>query len=378
MLKGLVVGAQDIRYPIHGSARLALAVLHALALNGHRVHYVASWGNARNEVTEVTTRSRFGESSIFMVKMGRPRGSLSLLNVVVRVLGCDYDYVLCLDRWLTLPCKSLSTKLDVPLITYMDSPKYLHLERLATIKDRFLRPMALAWYATVSLLSNATICVSKYIEDRLGRWGVRAATVEPSYALLRESDGSVNDDDGELSEVGDDALLCSCPLELTTLIALRNPDVPVVVTGPQAYYLREYLKVRGLANELRNLHLLHNIRDGALEKLHDKIAASLIARPALAGLSMTLIQELYFGKAIMTDANTASRIRGLTESKAVIINDEYAKWPATIKELMKRSCVNELGVKARKFFDDVLSPKKFARSFECILHYINPFGTSCR
>jgi hypothetical protein len=378
MLKGLVIGAQDIRYPIHGSARLALAVLHALALNGHRVHYVASWGNARNEVTEVTTRSRFGESSIFMVKMGRPRGSLSLLNVVVRVLGCDYDYVLCLDRWLTLPCKSLSTKLNVPLITYMDSPKYLHLERLTTIKDRFLRPMALAWYTTVSLLSDATICVSKYIEDRLGKWGVKAATVEPSYALLRESDGLVNDDDGEVSEVGDDALLCSCPLELTTLIALKNPDVPVVVTGPQAYYLREYLKVRGLANELRNLHLLYNIRDRALERLHDKIAASLIARPALAGLSMTLIQELYFGKAIMTDANTASRIRGLAESKAVIINDEYVKWPAMIKELTKKGYVNELGVKARKFFDDVLSPKNFTRSFERILHHINSFDASCR
>jgi hypothetical protein len=312
-----------------------------------------------------------------MVKMGRPRGSSSLLNVV-RVLDCDYDYVLCLDRWLTLPCKSLSAKLDVPLITYMDSPKYLHLERLATIKDRFLRPMALAWYITVSLLCNATICVSKYIEDHLSRWGVRAATVEPSYALLRESDGSVNDDDGEVSEVGDDALLCSCPLELTTLIALKNPDVPVVVTGPQAYYLREYLKARGLANELRNLHLLHNIRDRALERLHDKIVASLIARPALAGLSMTLIQELYFGKAIMTDANTASRIRGLAESKAIIINDEYVKWPATIKELMKSGCINELRVKAREFFDDVLSPKKFARSFEHILHYINSFDTSCQ
>jgi hypothetical protein len=377
MLKGLVVGGQDIRYPIHGSARLALAILHALALNGHRVHYVASWGNTRNEVTEVTMRSRFGESSILMVKMGRPRGSSSLFNIV-RVLGCDYDYVLCLDRWLTLPCKSLSTKLNVPLITYMDSPKYLHLERLTTIKDRFLRPMALAWYTTVSLLSDATICVSKYIEDRLGKWGVKAATVEPSYALLRESDGLVNDDDGEVSEVGDDALLCSCPLELTTLIALKNPDVPVVVTGPQAYYLREYLKVRGLANELRNLHLLYNIRDRALERLHDKIAASLIARPALAGLSMTLIQELYFGKAIMTDANTASRIRGLAESKAVIINDEYVKWPAMIKELTKKSYVNELGVKARKFFDDVLSPKNFTRSFERILHHINSFDASCR
>jgi hypothetical protein len=62
----------------------------------------------------------------------------------------------------------------------------------------------------------------------------------------------------------------------------------------------------------------------------------------------------------------------LAESKAVIINDEYVKWPATIKELMKRSCVNELGVKAREFFDDVLSPKKFARSFERILHCIDP------
>jgi glycosyltransferase involved in cell wall biosynthesis len=47
----------------------------------------------------------------------------------------------------------------------------------------------------------------------------------------------------------------------------------------------------------------------ALERLHEKVVASLIARPALAGLSMTLIQELYFGKAIMTDVNTASRIR---------------------------------------------------------------------
>jgi hypothetical protein len=165
---------------------------------------------------------------------------------------------------------------------------------------------------------------------------------------------------------------------LTTLIALKNPDVPVVVTGPQAYYLKEYTKARGIANKLRNLHLLHNIRDKALERLHEKVAASLIARPALAGLSMTLIQELYFGKAIMTDANTASRIRGLANSKAVIINDEYVKWPATIKELMKRSYVNELGVKAREFFDYVLSPKNFARSFEHILRNINFFDTSCR
>jgi hypothetical protein len=370
VLKGLVVGSQDIRYPIHGSARLALAVLHALALYGHKVHYVASWGSTRIEITEVTTRSRFGESSIIMAKMGRLRGSSSLLNVM-RALGCDYDYVLCLDRGLTLPCKGLSTKLSVPLVVYMDSPKYLHLERLATIKDKFLRPIALAWYITVGFLSDATMCVSEYIKDYLNKWGVRAVTVEPSYALLCERDDSIDRDDSGVDEVNNDAVLCSCPLELTTLIALKNPDVPVVVTGPQAYYLKEYLKARGLNNKLRNLHLLHNISDRALERLHEKVVASLIARPALAGLSMTLIQELYFGKAIMTDVNTASRIRGLAESKAVIINDNYVKWPATIKELMKKSYINELGFKARKFFDDILSPKNFARSFERILHHIN-------
>jgi hypothetical protein len=371
VLKGLVVGNQDIRYPIHGSARLALATLHALALNGHKVHYVASHSSPKIEIAKVITKSRFGESSILMARIGRPKGPLSLSNVI-QTLDRDYDYVLCLDRQLILSCKKMSAKLGVPLITYIDSPKYLHLERLTTIKDRFLRPAALFWYITVGFLNDALMCVSKYIEEYLNRWGVRATTVEPSYALLRESKDFVNhEDDGEVDEIDDGAVLCSCPLKLTTLIALKNSDVPVVVTGPQAYYFREYLKTRGLISKLRNVYLLHNIGDKALEKLHDKIAVSLIARPVLTGLSITLVQELYFGKAVVTDTNTAIRIRGLISSKAVIVNDEYLSWPKMVKELMKGGNIDELMIKARQFFDHMLSSKRFVRSFERVLHSIN-------
>jgi hypothetical protein len=332
------------------------------------------WDSERIEVVEVITRSRYGRSSIIMAGIGKLESPLSLLNIA-QVLNADCDYVLCLDRWLTLPCKILSVKLGVPLITYVDSPKYLHLERLVTIRERMLRPMALAWYITIGFLSDVAICVSKYIEDYLSMWGVRAMTIEPSYALLHEDNDIINNnDDSKVDELENGALLCSCPFEITTLIALRNPDVPVVVTGPQALYFREYLKIKSLTNKLKNIFLARNISDRALEKLHDKIAASLIARPALAGLSMTLIQELYFGKAILTDKNTASRIRGLVESKAVLINDEYIKWPELAKGLVKEKGydANELEAKAKLFFDEMLSPMVFARSFEYVLTQYNP------
>jgi hypothetical protein len=370
MLKGLVIGGQDIRWPVHGSSRLALVVLHALSLNHHKILYLIPGSSREYEVTRVTMKSRFGESRVVMMKTGMLKNPLSLLHVT-RMLGDDHDYILCLDRRSIPLCKVLSTRLDAPLVTYMDSPKYLHLERLTKIREKLLRPVALAWYVIIGLLSDVTITVSKYIEDYLGKWGVRSVTIEPSYALLHERDDLVkSNDDYKIDELNYNAILCSCPLDLTLLVALKNPEVPIVVTGLQAYYIGEYLRIRGLTSKFKSLHLLHNISDRALEKLHDKVIISLISRPRLTGISMALIQELYFGKPIITDTNTASRIRGLMKSKTIIVNDRYVKWPSIVKELIKRADLNELGVRARQFFDNKLSPRRFATYFEHALHNI--------
>ncbi|MCC6020604.1 MAG: hypothetical protein LM577_04480 [Thermoproteaceae archaeon] len=335
---------------------------------------MALWGKAGVESSgEIVTRSRFGESRAMFIKISRPKVPLRLSNDVYSIMhALDYDYVLCLDRQLILLCRSAARKLGVLLITYMDSPKYLHAERAVTVREGLARPAALAWYITTGLLSDVTVCVSKYIEERLSAWGIGATTtIEPSYALLHESSDMASNNDDNVDEVGNDAVFCSCPLELTAYIALRSPDVPVVITGPHAYYFREYLKKKGLADRLRNVHLLHNISDRALERLHSKIAISLVARPVLSGVSMTLVQELYFGKVVVTDWNSASRITGLLESGAVVVGERYAEWPKIIKGLMRGDRAGTLGIKAKQFFDTRLSPWIFAKSFERVLAQIS-------
>jgi glycosyltransferase involved in cell wall biosynthesis len=375
MCKGLVVGIQDPRYPIHGSARLTLAVLHALSLNGHRIHYIASWGNTRTEMTNIITRSRFGKSSLLMIKISRIKRPSDFINII-QTLRSDYYYLLCLDRRYTLACKYLSNKLGIPMITYMDSPPYLHRERLVGIKDYLARPVALAWYITIGYLSDITMCVSEYIEDYLHTWGVRAITIEPTFALLDETNDSLkenNDSNYEVEEINNNTILCSCPHDLAILTALRNPNLPIIITGPGAYYLKEYLKMKQISREkVRNVYLMHNVGDKTLEELHEKVIMSLIARPALSGISMTLIQELYFGKAVITDTNTTSRIRGLTEAGAVIVNDDYREWPNLIKKVIRNDkYIDELSTKAKWFFDKKLSPTTFAKSFEHVLRSIN-------
>ncbi len=382
MLRGLVIGIQDIRYPIHGSARLALVTMHALALSGHKIDYLALWSYNKSEAILVTTRSRWGFARINMIKVpikinsnSLPILSSSITDPIIKLFHEDYDYILCLERrYIPTVCRYFSKKLSAPLIAYMDSPKYMHPERLTTT-ELLVRPAALAWYVITSHMSDLTICVSKYIEVFLKKWGTNAITIEPTYALLgRDSDilSKTNNGNYDINSINHEAVLCSCPLNLTVITAIKNPDVPIVVTGPQAYYVREYLKMRGLLNKVKNIHLLHNISDEDLEKLHNKIVAALVARPALSGLSITLLQELYFGRPVLTDENTASKIRGLIESGSVLINNKYSEWPTTLKSLLNNDeQLRELSRRAESFFNRILSPVRFAETFNHALRSLN-------
>lgn len=357
----LALSLQDPRIPIHGGARLHLSIAGALAMVGANVVYMAP--STSTEVKLIYVRTRHGSSQFTLLKAPFRINSLASLNIIknlLKIYKFNLNFILCLDRRLFLLCKGLSNLLGVPLISLMDAPRYMHTKELLSIgagpTEALKTPAGLAFYHLVVLMSDYTIAPSSYVEEKLQLLAGKITAIEPTFVLLDGKSDILPPT--RIDELPDELVLLSAPLKMSLYLILKT-KANFVVTGPSAYYLRHFLSSRGVG--LGNVYLLHNINDRDLERLHNKVALAVIARPALTGISITLLQELYFHKPILTDANTANKLNGLMTSGGVMVNNDYRSWNKNIEELLDNKALrSRLSRKAEEFFDLKLRPQLFA------------------
>ena len=370
----LALSIHDLRYPIHGSARFQLSTLGSIALAGGRVIYMAP--DAHTSAANIYLRSRYGSSSFTMIKAQIRNYELDAPRIaqLLREINFEPDILLCFDRRQIILCRTISKTLKIPLVLIMDSVRYLHYRELLAINAgptfALLTPLGIGFYYITTLMSNHTICVSRYIEEKLRKITNKVTTIEPTFMLLDSKSDALPPHN--IDDVPENSVLLSTPLNIATYIILKLRDVNFVITGPAAYNMKIHLKQIGLETRLNNLFLLHNINDRDLEKIHTKITLAVIARPALTGFSVTFIQEMYFRKPTITDQNVASKVEGSLGLNPAIINNDYKTWPKIIKEILNNEdMINTLSENAHYFFHTHLNPliigKKYLSLFTEVL-----------
>jgi len=361
-LEVLALSVHDLRAPIHGSARLALSMIGALALKGVNVTYVRLL-SGKSELTRIITTSRYGDSSFLQLSLPYMRSTstreylLRLPNMVdirkiIANVCQDSDVVLCLDRKLFPLCKYLSMHLRAPLILSGDALKYL-------VTFESLTPIARLYYALAMALSNITITITKKLEEEAKNLSLlgnllRIQTLRPTFMLLKDD---FRDGEREaLSSLPESLVLYSGSPSLLKFLAKKLSHVNFVVTGPQAYYA----KIAGL-DRFRNVYLLHNISDRALAELHRYITCAVVHRDAMTGISITILQEMYFGKPVIANSTAALGFEDAVESGLVLIAEESRSYVDMLQHLLSNEeALYKLSTRIIEFFDRKLSPMIYA------------------
>lgn len=224
---------------------------------------------------------------------------------------------------------------------FLDAARYLYAEELG-LRARLLKPLASLYYKALASLGDRAVSVS---DDIVKRLGARADTVRGTFMLS----ASAADADTEDIAVEGEGILYSGPLDVARALldVLWRSGTKLVITGPLAYFAREYFKDDG------RVVLCHNIGDKALEALHRKIRAAVVFRRAMTGISMTIVQELYFDRPVI--ANRIA-VRGLEDAPVVV-----ATTPAEMAEKLRRVDKMEGEESGSEFFERELSPPVFFR-----------------
>jgi glycosyltransferase involved in cell wall biosynthesis len=160
----------------------------------------------------------------------------------------------------------------------------------------------------------------------------------------------------------------SGPLELLPLLAVRFPRILFTMTGPSAYYARQYVRDK----ERGNIVLLHNVPDSTLKILYNKLSASIIVRPVMTGISMTALQSLYFGVPIIANKTAVLGLEDLVDrynEKGII--KVFTRWSELVKILRDLGNRNRDDLRLKEtilsIFDENFSPKIFNTKFNAIL-----------
>ena len=370
----LAVSIHNLKYPFHGSARLQLSMLGALSLTGSRIVYLNVASNA-SSMEEVPVISRYGVASFKQANLSGTisQNQIKYLRVMPAVKDIlnytDPNIILCFSRQTFLLCKMLSLKLNIPLVTLHDAMRYLYVNQLIRAsllgaKEVPSALLALPFYVATTLASNASIAVSENIKSSFGSLiNRRIHVVRPTFMLLNDAHDTPSEKLSKLDELPEELVLYSGPLGTLRYIASKTPNINYVITGPSAYYA----KLSGL-NNFSNIYLVHNISDQLLSKLHDKIALAIIIRNVMTGISMTAIQELYFGKPLLTNAVALQGLEELKHQGIANVSDDVLKLTSCLGEVLKNKRLREeLEHKSLNFFDKHLSPFIFAKNMYSVL-----------
>ncbi|CCC81997.1 hypothetical protein [Thermoproteus tenax] len=371
-MKILALSIHNLKTPVHGGARLTLSVLGALSYS----HTVLHLGLTGSEVKydKITVKYRRYATSFdqllipnriyFMKSELQLANSLKMADAVVSLIArikYDPEIILCGDRGLFALCKLLSNKLNSKLVMMQDALRYVFIKNLKT-------PFAISFYAMTVLNSDASIAVSQPVAETLRKITLRSRkvfTIIPTFMLLYDNH---REESHQINTGVDNALLYSGPTELLIPLARAFPQINFVVTGPLAYYTMPLVKSYGL----KNIYLYHNVPDSLLEKINESVTASLIIRNEMTGISITILQSLYFGNPVV--ANPLA-IRGyenlIRKHKELIQNVKIFNNLNQLLQLILYSIntnsIIDIKEKIKTIFDKELSPFVFLSKFNNII-----------
>ncbi|MCX8205364.1 MAG: hypothetical protein N3H31_06925 [Candidatus Nezhaarchaeota archaeon] len=273
------------------------------------------------------------------------------------------------ERRTFLLCKKLLLKLNKPLLLLQDALKYLFIEQLVKasslkIRDLLIVPPARLYYLLSTAASDLSIAVSRDIELRLKNPLMRnkVYTVRPTFMLVSSSH-SLETEKLTVDELPNELVIYSGPLTILRYLASKTPAINYVVTGPSAYYAKHM----GLG-DFRNVHLLHDVSDVLLSKLHEKAVIALIIRQVMTGISMTIVQELYFGKPVLVNSVAIQGLEELSGLGVAEVEDNLPKLPLHLREMLRNEDrLKDAGAGALRFFEEHLSPTAYAKNVRSVL-----------
>jgi hypothetical protein len=366
----LAISKHDLRAPIHGSARLLLSILGTLSYY-HNVIYIGATGSYDDIKLLVEFRDNI--TSFRQITLSRhyrnPFLIHEIISRIIRRINFVPDIIFCATREHIFTCKLLAEEYDAILIMLQDALRYLYI-------NNPLRSLAITWYTFVTLMSDVSICVTRDIEDKLRKIGLglkkNIYTIRPTFMLLTDINESINVN-GLLNKLEKFNMIVhySGPLELLPLLAIKFPSILFTITGPSAYYAKQYLGDK----EWKNIMLLHNIPDSMLKILYNKVLASIIIRPVMTGISMTALQSLYFGVPIIANKTAILGLDDLidkyNEKNVIKIFNQWSELVKILKGLENKDNY-DLGLREMiiRIFNENFSPKIFNAKFNVILNNV--------
>ncbi len=355
----LVLSKHDLRYPFHGAARLQLGIVSALSYSAE-ILYIRS-GFSKDHVVKIATTD-YNNFNSYFTQLSIPLSTYNI-KLLVSKIRFNPDIILCLSRSCYLYCKILSKILRTPIILLHDAMRYLYLNEIirsdssliSKFSEAFKGVIALPYYVTLTSLSDLSIAISRDIINKLGILKNKIIYLRPPYILLKDKVSL------DHSSIPENSVLYSGDVEILVKLIESFKDLSFIVTGPAAYYMKRRLRPG------KNLFLLHNISDADLFKLHDKIFFAIVLRNAMTGISMTILQELFFGKPVIAN-DIASRGFEDFIGRGIYIANNFYELKNLIKKLNNDTIVNELSKLIKEQYTLKLSPHKFALK---LLKYIN-------
>jgi|GEM_PF-2970702 len=366
----LAISKHDLRAPIHGGARLLLSILGALSYY-HNVIYIGATGSYDDIKLLVEFRNNI--SSFRQITLSHRYKNPFLIHETIsstiRHISFVPDIIFCATREHIFTCKLLAEEHDAILIMLQDALKYLYI-------NNPLRSLAIPWYVFITLMSDVSICVTRDIEDKLRKISLglkkNIYTIHPTFMLLTETNESINVDRLlDKLEKFNIIVHYSGPLEPLPLFAIKFPSMLFTITGPSAYYAKQYLGDK----EWKNIMLLHNIPDSMLKILYNKVSASIIIRPVMTGISMTALQSLYFGVPIIANKKAILGLEELIykydEKNIIKIFNQWSELVKILKGLEDKDNYDpRLREMIIRIFNENFSPNIFNAKFNVILNNI--------
>jgi len=131
--------------------------------------------------------------------------------------------------------------------------------------------------------------------------------------------------------------------------------------------LREFCTTYGI-DKLENIVPIGPVVDDYLSHLYKNACGFLLFYPWVAGVSMKLVEALYYGKAIITTLHPASKLNGLVERRVVLVADDFSSiLKATSHLLNDENYRLDFERKAKQYFNEHLSPNKHATLWAKVL-----------
>mgnify|MGYP001626271521 CR=1 FL=1 len=292
-MKILALSKNDLRYPVHGSARIHLNLVGSISSLTQTLYL--NIGSIKCDAVKIYVSDYSNFSSQFL-QVSIP-DNMEIIRRLPSIISFTPDVILCLSREkYYIYCSILARIFKVPLILFNDAMRYLYINeimRLGNFKFRlreaFKGVVAIPYYFILTSSSDLSLTVSDDIIKKMNLLRNKMIIVRPPYLLLKDKSSI------DHRIIPENLILYSGDLNTLAKFVNEFRDLNFVVTGPLAYYARNVFHRRD------NLLLLPNISDADLVKLHEKIKLAIVLRNVMTGISMTILQELFFGRPVIAN-----------------------------------------------------------------------------